>query len=319
MEYEIHEDIVIVGAGIAGLSSLYSSRTSQIGNSESGSGIIRRSQRVRIVGFALTMWTNAWRAADALGIGDSLRATSFRLQGIKFCYRNPSLRSQQQAHSADHKFDKSESRCVRRKDLLETLERELPQGTIRYSSRIVSIEESGRLKLLHLADGTVVRTKVLIGCDGANSMVAKWLGLQSPVNDRRSAIRGFVDYMDGHGFELKLHTYISGDVRYGFMPCDHKSIYWFCSFAQSLFKSCDALHPMTPDIGQGGCSSLEDSIILARCLGEALLAKRTCNDKGKDEDYVMIEKGLEKYSRERRWRSFSLISKSICCWPDTRE
>jgi len=30
----------------------------------------------------------------------------------------------------------------------------------------------------------------------------------------------------------------------------------------------DALHPMTPDLGQGGCSALEDGIVLARCLGE---------------------------------------------------
>jgi len=31
------------------------------------------------------------------------------------------------------------------------LEEELPRGTIRYSSRIVSIEEDGNLKVLHLA------------------------------------------------------------------------------------------------------------------------------------------------------------------------
>lgn len=27
----------------------------------------------------------------------------------------------------------------------------------------------------------------------------------------------------------------------------------------------DALHPMPPDIGQDGCSALEDGVILARC------------------------------------------------------
>jgi 2-polyprenyl-6-methoxyphenol hydroxylase-like FAD-dependent oxidoreductase len=33
----------------------------------------------------------------------------------------------------------------------------------------------------------------------------------------------------------------------------------------------DALHPMTPDLGQGVCSALEDGVVLARCLGEAVL------------------------------------------------
>lgn len=70
----------------------------------------------------------------------------------------------------------------------------------------------------------------------------------------------------------------------------------------------DALHPMTPDIGQGGCSSLEDSVVLGRCLGEAILNK--LNDK--DDEFERIKKGLEKYGNERRWRSFSLISVAYC-------
>ena len=53
-----------------------------------------------------------------------------------------------------------EIRCVRRKVLLETLERELPRGSIRYSSKVVSIQESGHYKTVHLADGSVLKTKV---------------------------------------------------------------------------------------------------------------------------------------------------------------
>lgn len=72
----------------------------------------------------------------------------------------------------------------------------------------------------------------------------------------------------------------------------------------------DALHPMTPDIGQGGCSAMEDGVVLARCLGEVLLRKPTREDgEGKDEEcYKRISEGLEKYAKERRWRSFKLIT-----------
>jgi len=53
-----------------------------------------------------------------------------------------------------------EVRCVRRQLLLEALASELPSGTIRYMSKVISIQESGFFKILHLADGTTIKTKV---------------------------------------------------------------------------------------------------------------------------------------------------------------
>ena len=76
----------------------------------------------------------------------------------------------------------------------------------------------------------------------------------------------------------------------------------------------DALHPMTPDIGQGGCAALEDGVILARCLAEAFLKEPSGETKGRAEierereQYKRIEMGLKKYAKERRWRSIELIS-----------
>ena len=59
----------------------------------------------------------------------------------------------------------SELRSVRRKLLLEALANELPNGTIRYMSKVVAIEESGFFKILHLVDGTTIKTKVNNMCD----------------------------------------------------------------------------------------------------------------------------------------------------------
>ena len=36
---------------------------------------------------------------------------------------------------------------------------------------------------------------------------------------------------------------------------------------------------MIPDIGQGGCAALEDSIVLARCLAKALSEKTSKESK----------------------------------------
>ena len=66
----------------------------------------------------------------------------------------------------------------------------------------------------------------------------------------------------------------------------------------------DALHPMTPDLGQGGCCALEDGVVLARCLAEAFLKKPKEEE---EEEYKRIEEGFKKYAKERRWRCIDLI------------
>ncbi|OMO92733.1 Monooxygenase, FAD-binding protein [Corchorus olitorius] len=308
---EIVEDVVIVGAGIAGL-------TTSLGLHRLGipSLVLESSDRLRTTGFAFATWNNAWKALDAIGIAN-----------------------------------------------------ELPSDTIRFSSKVVSIEESGFFKCIHLADGAIIKTKVLIGGDGVNSVVAKWLGFEKPVLTGRSAIRGTAKFEGGHGFAPKYRQFVGKGVRSGFFTCDDDTVYWFMTywtpdtkeeeleedpvklkqFAMNKLQDTsdemksvmektsldgivssplsyrrpwgllwgniskgnvcvagDALHPMTPDLGQGGCSALEDGVILARCLAQALL-KSSAGEEIIDE-YKRIEMGLKNFSQERRWRSFDLVS-----------
>ncbi|XP_069148733.1 monooxygenase 2-like [Solanum lycopersicum] len=62
---------------------------------------------------------------------------------------------------------------------------------------------------------------------------------------------------------------------------------------------------MTPDFGQGVCSALEDSVVIAKCLGEAFIKPITEQE---NDESMKIRKGLEKYAKERRWRNFTFIS-----------
>ncbi|MBA0603877.1 hypothetical protein Gorai_002067 [Gossypium raimondii] len=149
---EIVEDVVIVGAGIAGL-------TTSLGLHRLGirSLVLESSDELRITGFAFTTWSNAWKALDAVGIGESLRHQHYLTPSILVA----STFLDQPASEISYKGH--EIRCLQRRLLLETLAKELPSDTIRFSSKVVSIDESGFFKRLHLSDGTILKTKVKSG------------------------------------------------------------------------------------------------------------------------------------------------------------
>ncbi|KMT01371.1 hypothetical protein BVRB_9g213820 [Beta vulgaris subsp. vulgaris] len=366
---EVNTDIVIVGAGISGLATALALHRLGI-----KSLVLESSDTLRAAGIAFTTWTNAWRALDALKIGDTLRQQHGELSGISSLSTvTGDLNSDITFTDKGNKGNDHEVRCVRRKNLLEALAKELPKDTIRYSSKVVSIEEVGFSKLVHLADGSIFKTKILVGCDGVNSVVAKWLGFKQPALTGRSAIRGCAYYKEGHGFEPKFQLFVGNSARYGIIPCDDTAVYWFFTWSPSAQESrtlqeadqlklkqfvltklgnvpdqimsviedtrveeivrsplgyrpplqilfgniskdnvCvagDAFHAMTPDLGQGGCSSLEDGIILAKCLADALRensSRQGENDGCKDE-YKRIESGLKNYAKKRKWRAIDLI------------
>lgn len=356
------EDIVIAGAGLAGLATA-------LGLHRKGvrSLVLESSATLRASGYAFTTWTNAFRALDALGVGDKIREHHLRYERLVAFSASTGEAAATVSLKMQGKSGPHEIRCVKRNFLLDTLENELPEGTIRYSSKIVAIEEEGNVKVLHMADGSIIRANVLVGCDGVNSVVAKWLGLPKPIVSGRSATRGLAEYPEGHGFGPEMLQFIGQGFRSGVLPCSDTSVYWNYTWypspadgdaeesvakmrqhvlaklgatkkipAEALdviersemsevvssplrFRSplalvrgsisrgnvCvagDALHPMTPELGQGGCAALEDGVVLARCLGEAFVGA------GNDGGYACVTAALEKFAGERRWRAIRLVT-----------
>ncbi|XP_057972810.1 monooxygenase 2-like [Malania oleifera] len=305
------EEVVIVGAGIAGLATAVALKRVGV-----RCLVLERSEGLRATGAALTLFPNAWLALDALGVAHKLTPRYPPLLKIR-----------------------AGPRTVHRKALLETLAEELPANTIRFSSKISSIQTQpgggSLLPILHLQDGTVIKAKVLIGCDGVHSVVARWLGLSAPIHSGRSAARGLARFPEPHGLEHAIYQFLDSEKRAGFVPLSDKDFYWFLickstakedaklggnpellqrEIIENLAKDfpsayldvvrhadvseltwaplvlrypwnvifgnvCqgnitvagDAMHPMTPDRGQGGCSALEDAVVLGRHIGESFI------------------------------------------------
>ncbi|EPS73288.1 hypothetical protein M569_01468, partial [Genlisea aurea] len=346
------EGIVIVGGGVAGLATALGLHRLGI-----RSLVLESSDKLRITGFAFMMWRNAWKALEALGIAPAIREKHNSIQGYYFHFFLKKTIIMIYIYFVFIAAADYELRGVNRKVLLETIENELPKGTIRFSSKVVTIQNDGEYKSLLLADGTSIKAKVLIGSDGVYSPVAKFLGFKKAVQTGRYAARGLVNFEEGHGLGCKAFQLLGIGARHGIVPLDDRQVFWFFTYnptsqgmeidlehdnaklkafilgnlgntpekQRRVFAdtdvhniSCtelryrhpwdlicaniskhnvcvigDALHPMTPDIGQGACAALEDSVVLARCLGRAV-------DK--------YDVGLEKFAKERRWRSIKVIS-----------
>ncbi|KAL5703633.1 hypothetical protein ACHQM5_022161 [Ranunculus cassubicifolius] len=354
------EEVVIVGGGIAGLATALALKHIGI-----QSLVLERSDKLRATGAALSLFPNAWIALDALGVSNKLISSYTRFQR-GFITNIKTGTVQEVVYTK--KDDKSIGfRTVHRSALLEALAEELPGDTIRFSSKLNSIETVKRdgmsFVLLSLEDGTILRAKAVIGCDGVHSVVGRWLGLKAPIDSGRSAVRGLAVYPRGHGLKHEINQFLDGSSRSGFIPLNDKELYWFVSYKSTPDKDADmvsnvpemiqksvlvnmadfppnfldvvrhsdlstltwaplmfrapwnvllsrtykdnvtvagdAMHPTTPDLGQGGCASLEDAVVLARHIGNCIL-----------ENGEIDSSAFEGYVKERRWRAAMLISAS---------
>ncbi len=70
----------------------------------------------------------------------------------------------------------------------------------------------------------------------------------------------------------------------------------------------DASHPMTPNLGQGGCMAMEDAIILARKLHQALKSKESQNSNLLQSDH--IHQALLDFHQDRYERTYALTQRA---------
>ncbi|KAK7839683.1 monooxygenase 2 [Quercus suber] len=63
--------------------------------------------------------------------------------------------------------------------------------------------------------------------DGLNLVVARWLGFKKPASIGKLSIRGSMDFNYSHGLKPKSMQFFGNDVRFGFVPYDDNSVYWF--------------------------------------------------------------------------------------------
>ncbi|KAH7659281.1 Kynurenine 3-monooxygenase and related flavoprotein monooxygenases protein [Dioscorea alata] len=217
------EEVVIVGGGIAGLATALSLHRLGV-----RSLVLEQGESLRTGGTSLTLFKNGWRVLDAIGVGDELRSQFVPIQGMV-------MRSEDGRELRSFMFEEEapgqEVRAVERKLLLETLASRLPSGAISFSSRVRKIEKQGMDEtLLELDNGNKVLAKIVIGCDGVRSPIAKWMGFAEPNYVGHCAFRGLALYPEGQPFKQKVNYIYGRGLRAGYVPVSTTKVYWFICF-----------------------------------------------------------------------------------------
>lgn len=353
MKVAEEQDIVIIGGGICGLATALALHRKGI-----RSVVLERSETLRAAGVGIIMQPNGWRALDQLGIASKLRETAISIPSGQ-------LVTVEDGKRRELPLGKGELRCLKRMDLIKALAEPLATDTVRLDCQVLSItlDSLTSSSILRLHGGSIIKAKIVIGCDGVNSIISKFLGINSPKLFSRCATRGFTYYETGHDFGDQFHIYTTQNVQLGILSVTDNLIYWFltrsltpqdCSDSkkdpayikeasmeamkgfpentQELIKSSelnalyltelryrtpwdilradfrrgsvvvagDAMHAMCPFISQGGGASLEDAVVLARCLSQKL-------KEAPGRNVVMnVEEALDVYVKERRMRLFWL-------------
>ncbi|XP_078171866.1 monooxygenase 1-like [Carex rostrata] len=248
---EVH-DIVIIGGGISGLAlslGLYRKGIKSL--------VLERSKVLRSEGAAIGVYGNGWQALDQLKVGADLRNCSVPLTGMHYEYLSKD--------DKNVKIYRGEMRCLRRKDLVETLARYMPAEQIRFGCQVISLDFDHRanLHVLTTQDGATIKAKVLVGCEGLHSMVAKKLQLSPPNYFPIWITRGFTMYPEGHHFENHFLRVDTEKAVYGRIPIDDKNVHFFVTFFDAPagdMSDPEVVREYTVELLKGSPSEIVESV-----------------------------------------------------------
>lgn len=333
---------LIIGGGIGGLCAAIALRQAGIDVT-----VFERVTEMQEVGAGLTLWTNAVRALQKLGLTDALQAIGTPCTRATIYSWQGTILSETPIDELLKKF-KVASVGVHRADLQAVLLSMLAEGVVQPGTQCTGFTQNEKGVCAYFADGKEAWGDVLIGADGIHSVIRSQLfGQAKPRYAGYTAWRSVTSFQvekEGEEFE----TWGRGK-RFGFVPLNNGRVYWFATRnmpqgrgdgamgrkgevldlfrgwhepIEALIKATeesailrnniydrkplhhwgegritllgDAAHPMTPNMGQGGCQAIEDALVLAVCLRNA----------------SNMEAALRAYEEKRIKRTAAIVKRS---------
>ncbi|WP_410624678.1 FAD-dependent monooxygenase [Amycolatopsis sp. cmx-8-4] len=318
---------VVVGGGIGGLAAAVGLR--RVGWDVT---VLEKAPEITGVGAGISLWPNAQRCLDVLGVQAPLQEQ--RDGGLRDKRGRRITGWDAAAFTRNHGLPLA---AIHRRDLIDALARALPRETIKTGAEVTEVRDDGFVRYT----GGKLHADLVVAADGINSQIRKG---PKPVYSGSTAFRG-VAHRPGtplstswdRGAEIGVLPLAGGDVywwisyvvRAGERPADvkayleqhfgdwhdpipalidatpaadilHHDLYYLGTPLPTYVRGRiallgDAAHAMPPFLGQGGCQALEDAVVLAHAAST--------------EDTT--DNALRKYDQERRPRSQKVARDSV--------
>jgi FAD-dependent urate hydroxylase len=212
---------IIIGAGIGGLTTALTLQKQGI-----ETVIYERAAEVRADGAGLSIWANALRVLDYLGIYEGLAANS-AIQGKGGLYSSTgTILSQAEQDSSS--IDTTLALVVHRSDLHQALLSKL-QKPVCTGREFSHYEQPGETVHVHFKDGTSDTADLLIGADGLYSGLRLQMQPKSlPIYSGYGAWRGVVNFDYSKVSDYWGESWGKGQ-RFGITPIGKNRIYWFAT------------------------------------------------------------------------------------------
>jgi 2-polyprenyl-6-methoxyphenol hydroxylase-like FAD-dependent oxidoreductase len=209
--------VIVAGGGIVGL-------TTAIALHQHGIEAIvcEQAPEIRAAGAGLGLWSNALAVYDALGLGDQIRAIG---KPGEMRFRDPSGRLIETPGftDEDHAFT-----VVHRVKLNNMLADAVGSDNIRLNARVVDYrEDEAGVTAVH-NDGTTLDGDMLVGADGAYSMVRSVLLPGSDAVEHEGHVVWRAVIVPPEGVTLPHAITVAGErrTRGGVVPTADGSVFW---------------------------------------------------------------------------------------------
>jgi 2-polyprenyl-6-methoxyphenol hydroxylase-like FAD-dependent oxidoreductase len=213
---------LIIGGGIGGLAAAIALRRAGI-----EAVVYESSNALREIGAGLTLWRNAVRAIEKLGLSTGLAAIGMPMnEGGVRSWRGDVLST---TFVDQHDNLDVQATVVHRAELLAMLSAALDEGVVHLQAKCLCFKQDDVGVWAQFSDGSEASGEALIGADGIHSIIRSQLfGNEKPRYSGYTGWRAVAQLEHKHIPAATTESWGEGR-RFGLAPLNQRRVFWYAT------------------------------------------------------------------------------------------